>query len=419
VATADTFTVALLSDGTIRTWGENLWGELGTSLNLARKVPVPANPGLTGVSAVAAAGAHAIVLLNNGTVMVWGGNTFGELGNGTTGAGNEKCGCNAKVPQLVPGLSGVAAVAAGGGYDVVLLKDGRVLAWGENQDGQLGDGTKIEKVFPTPVIGVSGATAIAPGGIAGTSAHTLALLSNGTVVAWGSNVYGQLGNGTTEPSSVPVPVKGLSGVAAISAGAYQSLALSRDGTVRAWGDDFGGGPGLERCGKVIVLACSRVAVPEPALSNVSAISGGFGFSLALSAGNVFAWGHNRLGQLGNGAVADNSIPGLVQGLSGVTSMSAGQHQALAIMQSSAPPPLIEVRPGPHSLTVTWKALETGEHWDLAYRVVSHPILRRTHVNGLPILTRSYTISGLSAVPYEVEVKNRGFGSKAMLSTPLP
>jgi alpha-tubulin suppressor-like RCC1 family protein len=419
IATADTFTVALLNDGTIRTWGENLWGELGTTQPLARKVPVPVDPGLTGVSAVAAAGAHAIVLLSNGTVMVWGSNTFGELGDGTSGKGSETCGCNGKVPQLVKGVSGATAVAAAGGYDVVLLKDGTPLAWGENQDGQLGDGTTLEKVFPTPVRGLSGVTAIAAGGIPGTSAHTLALLGNGTVVAWGANSYGQLGNGTTNASPLPVPVKGLSGIRSIAAGPYQSLALAADGSVKAWGNDFGGAPGLERCGRVFVLPCTRVPVPEPALSGVSAISAGFAFSLAISAGNVFAWGHNDLGQLGNGTILDRSLPGLVPGLSGVVGISAGQHQGLATIQGAGPPPVIQVTPGSKSLTVNWKASETGENWDVAYRIVSHPVLRRSWDNGLPPTTRSYTLSGLSPVPYEVEVKNKDFGAKVMLATPLP
>src|ERR1017187_10574634 len=153
----------------------------------------------------------------------WGWNGEGQLGDGAFGLTGEVSG-ESGVPVSVHGLSGVTAVSASG-YDdsLALLSNGSVMAWGANEAGQLGDGTYGSSVDePVTVQGLSGVTAIA----AGTS-FGLALLSNGTVMAWGSNLDGELGNGpgsakTFEESisDVPVQVSGLSGVTAIAAGEH-------------------------------------------------------------------------------------------------------------------------------------------------------------------------------------------------------
>ena len=131
--------------------------------------------------------------------MAWGCNDSGQLGNGTT--------TDSDVPVAVSGLGGVTAIAAGADHSLALLSDGTVMAWGYNGSGQLGNGTTTDSDVPVAVSGLSGTvTAIAGGGT-----HSLALLSDGTVMAWGRNGSGQLGNGTTTDSHVPVAVSGLSG----------------------------------------------------------------------------------------------------------------------------------------------------------------------------------------------------------------
>src|SRR2546428_345598 len=161
-------------------------------------------------------------------VTAWGGNFYGQLGNGSS-TGPDTCmfgePCST-TPVAVSGLmSGVSTVSAGGGHSLTLLKNGTVMAWGDNFYGQLGDGTTVNSDVPVAVSGLSGVTAVSAGRL-----HGLALLSDGTVRAWGDNVYGQLGDGSTSSSDVPVPVSGVGGVAAVSAGGAHSLALLGEGT---------------------------------------------------------------------------------------------------------------------------------------------------------------------------------------------
>ncbi|MCW2971692.1 MAG: repeat-containing protein [Solirubrobacterales bacterium] len=409
---------ALLNDGTVRSWGGNLWGQLGDGTHGEESpTPVPVS-GLTGVTAIAVGGAHAMALLGNGTVATWGGNTYGQMGNGTTLKGVE--GMGSDVPVLVPGLTGVVAIAAGGADDVALLSNGTVVAWGENKQGQLGDGTTVEKDVPTPVRGLASVRAIAIGGVSSLGGHMLALLNDGTVRAVGGNPSGQLGNGTTTASSSPVTVTGLGGATAVSAALSHSVALLANGDVVAWGSnddgELGASSGPEQCGSS-PTACSKVPV-RVGLANVTGISAGFRFSLALSGGKVFAWGLNELGQLGNGTTANSSLPTPVSDLSGVVAIAAGEKHSLALLQASGPATLIEVAAGAGSLTVSWKSGEEPEPWSVAWRPVTHPPENFGQAVSLPPATRSYTISGLSARPYEVVVKNKTFGQKIVTGTPL-
>jgi alpha-tubulin suppressor-like RCC1 family protein len=409
---------ALLSDGTVRSWGGGGFGQLGAGVREEASPKPVTVTGLTGVTAIAAGGAHAMALLSDGTVATWGGNSFGELGNGTTLNGAE--GLGSVVPIIVPNLSGVVAIAAGGGDDVALLRNGTVVAWGENKQGQLGDGTTQEKDVPTPVRGLAGVKAVAVGGINSLGGHVLALLNDGTVRSIGGNDGGQLGNGGTANSSSPVIVRGLTGVTAVSAAVSHSMARLENGTVVSWGNnaygELGVGPGPEICGNVPV-PCSRVPV-RVGVTNVTTIAAGFRFSLALSAGKVFGWGWNELGQLGNGTTANTSVPVPVSGLSEVVDVVAGEKHSLALLEASGSSPPIELAAGVGSLTATWKASEATEPWGVSWRPVADPAVKWGPYVSLPPATRSYTISGLSAKPYEVDVRNKTFGHKVITGTPL-
>jgi uncharacterized repeat protein (TIGR01451 family) len=190
-----------------------------------------------------------------------------------------------------------------------------IQAWGSNISGVLGNGTTVQSNVPASVQDLGDALALSAGAF-----HSLALKSDGTVWAWGFN-GGRLGNGTGVESHVPVMASGLGGVVAIAAGDIHSLALKSDGTVWAWGSNLGDGTN----------GSSTVPVQVSALSGVAAIAAGGLHSLAVkSDGTVRAWGANDFGQLGNGTTTSSNVPVQVSGLSGVIEVAADDHHSLAL-----------------------------------------------------------------------------------------
>jgi alpha-tubulin suppressor-like RCC1 family protein len=298
------------SSGPVVAWGENGSGQLGDGSTKNTDTPVGVT-GLNGVTAISAGGNFSVALLSNGTVMQSGAN-------------------GSYVPVAVSGLSGVTAISAGGIFSLALLSNGTVMKW-------TGSGA------PVTVSGLSGVVAVASG-----LGFGEALLSNGTVMAWGNNEYGELGNGTTESSEVPVAVKELTGVTAISAGYFHSLALLSSGQVMAWGNDFDGqlGDGIvgeqdyeHQWSDVPVAVCAVGSLGPcptgPYLAKVTAVSAHNAMhSVALlDDGTAVAWGHNDAGQLGNGTTTTTGVPGAVSGLSGVTALAAGFDHSLALLSN--------------------------------------------------------------------------------------
>ena len=257
--------------------------------------------------------------------MAWGSNaSFGQLGDGTTAAIRT-------LPVSVAGLSGVVAIACGSTHSVALKRDGSVWAWGSNFSGRLGLGTKNYTPNPTPAMvpGLKDVIAISAG-----TDHTVALKRDGTVWAWGENNRGQVGDGTPtaqQPITMecfsPVQAAGLRDVAAISAGSGHSLALKRDGTVWQWGKDS------------VTANIMRGPVAISGLSDVIAISSGGGFQHVLKRnGTVWSWGMNYIGQACVGTT-NTPVKTPVQsvGLTGVVGIYAGASNSFAIVQSSARP----------------------------------------------------------------------------------
>jgi alpha-tubulin suppressor-like RCC1 family protein len=357
VSSGGAHTLALLSDGTVVAWGSAGLGNGGVEKSDA---PLAVS-GLGEVTAISAGHDHSLALLGDGTVMAWGYNGQGQLGDGGTESSD--------VPVAVSGLAGVKAIAAGATHSLALLSDGTVMAWGEGYWGQLGDGHSgngVKSTTPRAVKGLSEVTAIA----AGTN-YSLALLSDGAIMAWGSNGYGQLGVGNTENSDVPMAVDNLSGATAISAGGTepgggQSLALLNNGTVMAWGDNESGqlGIGTEGNGQ-------RSATPllVHGLTDVTAVSAGGEHSLALvDGGSVMAWGSNRYGQLGTGYFGDNSdIPVDVVGPSEIKSISAGGLGGVAA--GLLPPTITNVAPEAGPLSGGTSVILTGTNLSEARAVM--------------------------------------------------
>ncbi len=311
----------------VSSWGENDSGELGDGGEAESDVPL--ETGLSGVTALASGGYHSLALLEGGTVMAWGDDGVGQLGVGTT-TGPEKCSnqypCS-RVPIEVPALKGVTAIAGGSLHSLALLSNGTVMAWGENREGQLGDGSTENSDVPVLVPGLSGVTAIAAGG-----EHSLALLSNGTAMEWGLKQFGQ-------HSDVPEPVGELSGVVAIGAGYHHSLAVLGNGTVKAWGEDsegqLGGGFTTEYDSSPVTVCAVGESYPcSNDLTGAVAVAGGDEYSMALLGnGTVVAWGFNSWGELGNGSNSASDVPVPVSGASEVTAIAGGDDYALDLSRN--------------------------------------------------------------------------------------
>lgn len=219
-------------------------------------------------------------------------------------------------PTPPPSYQG--SISAGEFHSLAAKGDGSVYAWGANNDGQLGNATTNNSSVPVQVPGLSDVVAVSAGGY-----HSLALTSQGTVYAWGYNSNGQLGNGTTNNSDSPVQVPGLSAIVAISGGFSSSYALRADGTVFAWGANASG-----RLGNGTTTD-SHSPVQVPGLSNVVAISAGYAHALALTSGTtIYAWGDNNDGQLGNNTTTNEATPQAIA--SGVDAVAAGEDVPLSV-----------------------------------------------------------------------------------------
>ena len=217
-------------------------------------------------------------------------------------------------------ITAFGSVAAGDSHSLAIRPDGGLWAWGANGSGQLGNGSTVDSPVPMTVNGLPVLKTVAGG-----NAHSLAVSGDGRVFAWGVNWAGQLGEGSYNDSLVPVELPGLAGITAVSAGWEHSLALTQDGRVFAWGGNESG-----QLGNGTVIP-SSTPVEVPGLTNVTAIAAGARHSLALKQdGTLVAWGENSNGQLGNGTFDPAYSPAPVAGLPAVAALAAGQFHSIAV-----------------------------------------------------------------------------------------
>ncbi len=218
---------ALLTDRTMRCWGSNAQGQLGDPSSTGSSVPI-AVIGVGGVQAIATGAFHTCALMADATVACWGSNSSGQLGNGAT--------TDSSTPVAVAGLSNATAIAGGGSHTCALLADRSLQCWGDNYEGQLGDGTGTPSLTPVHVAGIGSAVDIVAGW-----AHTCAWLSGGTVQCWGEGTSGELGNGAMQNALAPVNVSGIGNAVGLTAGWWHhSCVLLADGGLRCWGtNDWG------------------------------------------------------------------------------------------------------------------------------------------------------------------------------------
>jgi alpha-tubulin suppressor-like RCC1 family protein len=353
--TVNSFVLVRKQDGTLFHWGDNSVGQGGrgtTSVAADTPTAVTLPAGLRAVQVAAGAG-HGLALMDNGVVYVWGANNAGQLGLDDL--------ANRSTPVALALPRPAVAIAAGLNHSVAVLDDGTVFAWGVNTFGELGNGNRNSLIVAVPaqVTGITTAISAAAG-----NDHTLALLADGTVVAWGANASGQLGNGSFKLSRVPVAT-GAQDVARVRAGGDMSMAITNHRVVLAWGrnadsqlglgatftgnvptptgifvdavdaaasqrllltvgsDGLVRGAGANETGSLGdgTTTARSVFTPATVLTNVlTAASGGKSFSLAVeSDGSVFAWGDNTARQLGNTTLtgAGTPTPTLVPGFDAI------------------------------------------------------------------------------------------------------
>ena len=296
IASGGEHTCALFSGGRLKCWGKGENGQVGDGYGSNRYYPTV----VVGVEAVAVSAglAHSCAIDASRAVWCWGSNTEGQVGRVP--------GVNVLLPTEVSGLgSGVVSVSAGGLHTCALGADHRVRCWGDNEAGQLGNGTSVGSAFPVQVLGLDeGVVAISAG-----AGHTCAITLSGGVWCWGDNASGVLGDGTFAERRYPSPVLGLgSGVVAISAGAMHTCAIDGSGRVLCWGQNSSGqlGDGT--------TAEKNIPTPVVGLDSGGVVvsCGGMHTCVVTSAHGVRCWG------------IDGFVPKAVAGLeTGIVSVSSG------------------------------------------------------------------------------------------------
>ncbi|MEW6030436.1 MAG: RCC1 domain-containing protein [Chloroflexota bacterium] len=335
---------ALLNTGHIVCWGSNDSNQFGDGSFMDHNVATEII-GLTDINAISAGGQHTCAITKSGNVKCWGGNESGQLGNGTKKLSMEIV----EIPDLV----NVSFISAGWEHTCAILEDGSAKCWGKNLTGQLGNDT-FTRIIPSPANVVDLGASISS--ISAGNEHTCALTSDGNVKCWGRNVSGELGTGQeTNRSNTPVDVIGLNErVISVSTSYAKTCAVTGDGKVRCWGwigdQQFSnvpvdlGKPGesarivatganhicaLDDSGKVYCLgensdgqlgngstsSSHRFVQVKGLQSVVTSISASYDYTCALTTnGEVWCWGNNSVGQLGNGTTNNSSIPVKVIGI---------------------------------------------------------------------------------------------------------
>ncbi|NUN52685.1 MAG: hypothetical protein HUU06_07865, partial [Planctomycetaceae bacterium] len=319
------FALATDASGGVRHWGST--GVYGFPILTAPTLL----PGLEGAVALAGGFQHGLALLPDGTVRSWGANWFGQLGYALEGQA-----AYGTVPAPVPGLEGIVAIAAGGHNSMALRADGAVFVWGSNGKGQMGNGSEGGfATTPSVVQGLPPCRAIAVGTGPRTEWCTLfAVAENGDVWGWGDDGNGELCRGNTSPRHSLLPVQNpfVSGVASIACGYGFAIAVREDGTVAGWGRAGQGQiPGAWWQGS------HSVVVQVPGAAGIVQAACGWESTLLLREdGVVLACGGNKYGQLGNGTTieADRSqpppLPVPVPGLGGVARIASAFYTAYAV-----------------------------------------------------------------------------------------
>jgi len=330
IAAGGDHTAVIRPDGSLWSWGENVFGQVGDGTVNLRNIPIKIGTDVTWTN-VSAGLFHTAAIKADGSLWVWGDNSRGQLGVGSAVP-------SVAAPVRVGTETNWAAVSAGDFHTLALKTDGSLWGWGDNSTGQVGDGSVVpgiqylplQIVLPSPSAN-NDWVAIAAGG-----GHSLALKSNRTVWTWGFNGSGQLGNGTNIDQSAPLvllqPSPAVNNAwVNLAAGRLQSLALKNDGTLWLWGENSSGQLGSGTA----VNSAVPTQENNPSSNWLAASSGDSHAVGRKSDGTLWSWGNNASGQLGIGNTIDSNVPNKIGADSDWLSVAAGYNHTVALKTSGA------------------------------------------------------------------------------------
>ena len=291
VVAGDSHSAAVTKDGDLYMWGKNDYGQLGVYSNANSKIPIKVNNSSSTLPAksvkyVALGSNHSVAITKDGSLYMWGYNTYGQLGDGTT--------TNKYVPVKV--MDNVASVSLGSSHSAAITKDGSLYMWGDNTYGQLGNGTSSNKSKPAKIM--DNVVSVSLGGN-----HSAAITKDSNLYMWGRNISGQLGDDTTDNKTRPHRVA--SNVQSVKLGYNHTTVISKDGGLYTWGDNdygqLGNGTTTKSSNSIKIM------------NDVVNCAGGYNHTIALKKdGTVYTWGYNNYGQLGDGTTTDRTSPVSIQ-----------------------------------------------------------------------------------------------------------
>ncbi len=304
-------TCILTADHSMLCWGYNRYGQLGDGTTRSRHELAPV-AGMTQhvfYMTTAAGANHTCSVLDDGEAYCWGSNMWGQIGNGSLVLG--------PAPRRVPDLHAVRAVSAGQGFTCATPADGSLWCWGKRFNTSFISDASSPTRLSSPDSGVA---AVQTG-----MEHSCVLMQDGSIRCWGSNDYGQLGDGSTYLSTTPVIVKNLGGQArAVRVGDDFSCALLTDGVVRCWGRNNHGQLGLGSTQDRLLPATVSLPAAAKAIG-----AGGQHACAVLTDGDVYCWGENASGQIGDGGGQDRLMPVRVNLTGPAVEMAAGDDHTCA------------------------------------------------------------------------------------------
>ena len=279
IGIGEAHTMAVTGDGTLLAWGSNAYGRLGDGTTTQRTTAVTV---MGNVAEAAAGDLHSAAIKNDRTLWTWGRNNYGQLGDGTT--------TQRVSPQKI--MDYVLEVACGNGFTAAIQLNGSLWTWGYNANGRLGDGTTSNKSKPVKIM--DNVKQVSCG-----TAHAAAVKTDGSLWVWGLNTNGRLGDGTTSQRTTPVKI--MDDVALVSCGDAHTLAVKTDGSLWAWG--------LNTYGRLGDGTTTQRTSPVKIMDGVSKAAAGLNHTIILKTDRtVWTWGYNNYGQIGDGSVSQRISP---------------------------------------------------------------------------------------------------------------